>query len=475
MTLQEIKTIALENIFPHPDNPRKDLGDLTELTESIKKNGVLQNLTVMPGHYEGDEWKKDGYTLLIGHRRAAAARAAKLITVPCTVAHLMNRKEQVALMLEENMQRTDLTIQEQAAGFQMMLDLGDTIDDVAKKTGFSKQTVKHRIEIAKLDPEAIAKAEEDGCYQISISDYLKLEKLPTVEMRNDVLRDCRDGRQLDFKVRQKLEEMKRVEQAKIIEEKLKAIGIKKGPKTLTRWTSGYEMEFEIMCDDAEKEISAPADLKECIYGIGWNSVFVLRPKKETKKGPKELSEFDLKANYNNKRRQRMRGIQKEMEAKRKSFVLRIANRDVMPAKEDHVRGILETIFEIMTCSDNWTSINQKGIMEYHAQRDWYDMDESERQAEREMVRGMSAVAKAIICVDKNFNTRTGTDQENLLEYDGSKKEEQIERLKMFYTILRLEYGYVLDKDEKAILEGTHEIYTPWEDIRDDVMSGKMKI
>lgn len=48
MEAKEIVNIGLEHIHPHPDNPRKDLGDLTELAESIKKNGILQNLTVIP-------------------------------------------------------------------------------------------------------------------------------------------------------------------------------------------------------------------------------------------------------------------------------------------------------------------------------------------------------------------------------------------------------------------------------------------
>ena len=33
--------IPVEDLYPHPDNPRKDLGDLTELADSIKANGVL--------------------------------------------------------------------------------------------------------------------------------------------------------------------------------------------------------------------------------------------------------------------------------------------------------------------------------------------------------------------------------------------------------------------------------------------------
>lgn len=43
--------IAADQIYQHPDNPRKNLGDISELTESIKKQGIMQNLTVIPGHW----------------------------------------------------------------------------------------------------------------------------------------------------------------------------------------------------------------------------------------------------------------------------------------------------------------------------------------------------------------------------------------------------------------------------------------
>lgn len=46
--MAEIKYIPVSKLWRHPDNPRKDLGDVTELAESIKVNGVLQNLTVVP-------------------------------------------------------------------------------------------------------------------------------------------------------------------------------------------------------------------------------------------------------------------------------------------------------------------------------------------------------------------------------------------------------------------------------------------
>lgn len=43
-----VTMIPVAQLHPHPDNPRKDFGDITELTASIKVNGVLQNLTVVP-------------------------------------------------------------------------------------------------------------------------------------------------------------------------------------------------------------------------------------------------------------------------------------------------------------------------------------------------------------------------------------------------------------------------------------------
>jgi ParB family chromosome partitioning protein len=42
-----IQNISIDKLHPHPDNPRKDLGDLSELAESIKAQGILQNLTVV--------------------------------------------------------------------------------------------------------------------------------------------------------------------------------------------------------------------------------------------------------------------------------------------------------------------------------------------------------------------------------------------------------------------------------------------
>ena len=122
MESSEVVKIRVENIYPHPDNPRKDLGDVTELAESMKKHGVMQNLTVIPASAltadPEDQPDADKVSVisdfhaLIGHRRLEAAKLAGLVEVPCQIRSKISRKEQVGIMLLENIQREDLTIQE---------------------------------------------------------------------------------------------------------------------------------------------------------------------------------------------------------------------------------------------------------------------------------------------------------------------------------------------------------------------------
>ena len=178
--------IPIEQLYPHPDNPRKDLGDLTELADSIKANGVLQNLTVVPrtvtGEITGETWQK-GYTVVIGHRRLAASKLAGLKELPCVITD-MDLRSQVQTMLMENIQRADLTLYEQAQGFQMMLDLGDSIDEIARKSGFSQTTVRRRVKLLELDQEKFKASVSRGA---NLMDYMELDKIDDPELKNEVL------------------------------------------------------------------------------------------------------------------------------------------------------------------------------------------------------------------------------------------------------------------------------------------------
>ncbi|MCL1994652.1 MAG: ParB/RepB/Spo0J family partition protein [Defluviitaleaceae bacterium] len=187
-----LKNISTTSIIPHPNNPRKQLGDLRELSESIKKSGILQNLTVVPhtitektpGQHGSVEIEtRKGYMVIIGHRRLEAAKMAGLTEVPCTIAE-MDEKEQIATMLEENMQRSDLTVYEQAKGFQLMLDLGETISTIKAKTGFSETTIRRRVKLLELDDVKFQQAATRGA---TLEDYAKLDEISDIELKNKVL------------------------------------------------------------------------------------------------------------------------------------------------------------------------------------------------------------------------------------------------------------------------------------------------
>ena len=169
--------INANEIEAHPDNPRKDVGDVSELAESIKRDGIRQNLTVIP--YE------HGYRCLIGHRRLTAAKLAGLDKIPCVVEKAdLTRNEQIAIMLAENMQRVDLTPIEEASSMQLMLDLGDTVEGVAEKTGLSKSTVYRRVNpIQDYGQEKVAKAFERGA---TFSDFEKLNAISDPQKRLEV-------------------------------------------------------------------------------------------------------------------------------------------------------------------------------------------------------------------------------------------------------------------------------------------------
>lgn len=170
--LQQIETFR---IVPHPQNPRKELGDLTELSESIKSNGILQNLTVVETETAGV------YRVIIGHRRLQAAMKAGMESVPCAVVE-MDEQTQLSTMLLENMQRSDLTMFEQAQGIQQCMDFGMTVDDISSKTGFSKTTVRRRVKMLELDQDKVKKA-----VNATLDDYIALEKVKNIDKRNELI------------------------------------------------------------------------------------------------------------------------------------------------------------------------------------------------------------------------------------------------------------------------------------------------
>jgi len=144
-----LREISVDSIDAHPNNPRNDLGDLTELTASIKEQGLLEPVLLVPG-FQGSGRFPSRYTVIAGHRRIAAARDAGMATVPAIIREGMSDAEQLEVMLVENLHRSDLTVFEEAHGMRGLFDFGMKRTQIAKRTGRAVKTVGQRLAIANL-------------------------------------------------------------------------------------------------------------------------------------------------------------------------------------------------------------------------------------------------------------------------------------------------------------------------------------
>lgn len=157
--------VPIANLANHPGNIRRNLGDLTELIESIAGIGVLQPLTVAPA---ADFFESHTYVVIAGHRRLAAARIAGLTTIPCLVRpDLTLEVDQLQAMLVENIQRSDLTVMEEAVAYEQLGLMGVTAAKIAKTTGRSRQTVESRLKLMDLPEKARGRVDSG---QLSLKD-----------------------------------------------------------------------------------------------------------------------------------------------------------------------------------------------------------------------------------------------------------------------------------------------------------------
>lgn len=306
--------VHVDQLTPHPDNPRKDLGDLSEMAESIKANGILQNLTVVP-HIEsteayeqlldGTEYSaayrnhaikyafKGGYDVIIGHRRLAAAKLAGLSHLPCVVTD-MDYRAQRATMLTENLQRADLTPYEQATEFrQLTMDLGMSVSAISEQTGFSETTVRRRLKLGALDGEVLrketAKAAERG-RQLSMADLEAVAEIEDERKRTEVLREIGTDN-FNIKLKGAMSAQEREQKIRAWKELFEARGLEEIPQSKmwgTNWKPIHQFLVEARAPSAEEVDKLTASVKDgerwgFAYYYGW--IYIKQWRDETTAEP----------------------------------------------------------------------------------------------------------------------------------------------------------------------------------------------
>lgn len=441
-----VQEIEISKLRVHPKNVRKTYTNIDELADSMKTQGILQNLTVVKNpEEEGTYW------VVIGNRRLTAAIKAGLKTAPCQIVE-MDEKDQAATMLLENMQRSDLTIYEQAQGIQMVLDLGETEDSLAEKTGFSKSTIRHRSNIAKLDQKVLQEKEQDEGFQLTLKDLYELEKIPDIKTRDKILKEASDSNNLASRARSCVEERKRKENEKKLKAILKKSGIDAAPKGTENemYTNKWETvkTFDLSKEPPKKLDFGEEDVKKLFWIVYWRDLKVIKKRVKVKK---ELTPAEIEQKAKDKRKRQLRAMQKEMTAQRSDFVKLVMEKKLAPEKPDF-DNINKRLLRLVLKCDCWMDISTAYKFLSGIEETWRMSDE-EKEKWEEHFTALPLHQQLFIYANKAVSDK------DVSEWNASYHKGNGKILMGFEEILE-EFGFSYNDDSfKKVGDGTHELYS----------------
>ncbi len=455
--MNTITMIPIEQLLHHPQNPRIDLGDLTELAESIKSQGVLQNLTVVPeAEYPGD----DHYLVLIGNRRMEAAKMAGLEELPCAIVE-MDETDQIATMLTENMHRTDLTVYEQAQGVQMMMDLGLTEEQISEMTGFSRTTVRRRVEMAKLDKETL----KEKCTQLTMDDMDQLAKIRDIAKRNQLLKEAGTNN-FKWKVENEIKEQKRRENYRLVRGILLQAGcIERETRGVENFWNNYEyLPYSNTIDLDEYKAGEnilPEDDRQLYFYTEYGGVRFWAEKRKADVKEEEQEEPEDEESAERKAREkevqdaweRLKEIEEHAKESRAAFL------ENLTIKQKDNRKALEWLMIAMVATNDCDTGMTRLLPEY---------DEEQLKA---LPKGHTETDLDLKWIREEIGTNPqlyGQVMDGLF-FDGedsvqsrwwtSKKPEYCRNISMITGYEWLEdFGYQASDDERAYLDGTLDCY-----------------
>lgn len=435
--MNEIVMIDVKHLHSHPKNPRKNVGDVTELAESIKKNGIMQNLTVVPFVSEVTGQACEGeYIIVIGHRRRAGAEAAGLREVPCVIKE-MTEAEQLATMLAENIQRSDLTPFEQAEGVQMMLDIGETVSDISEKTGFSESTVRRRMKLLELDREKLRDSEKRGA---TLADYEKLNQIEDLKVRNEVLETIGTNN-FNMKLNQAISDQKvKKNKVKIIE------ALSEFAEKVESYPTGYAHVRYYNFISGKVEVPDDTDERKYVYKEDYYGVNLYG---EIEDADDEEEDEVQKARREAKERESAR-IERLKELAKQAYQLRFDFVKNFSPKGSHI-GIIERFLWDMVCFEG-AGIYQRNIDELcdttmgNCESDEEVFAEAEKYFEENPVKPMLITAYL----------SSGDDCHSYIRYWSGEYVQNTAIDKLYEHLEKL--GYQISDDEKKLQDGTHELF-----------------
>ena len=152
-----INKISISDLSRNPYQPREifDEAKLEELSNSIKKNGVIQPIAVRPNKNEPGK-----YEIVAGERRWLAAQKAGLHEIPVNILDLSD-VESLEVAIVENIQRDDLNPVEEARGYKRLSEeFNYDHESISKLMSKSRSHVSNTLRLLTLPKDVIAMLEE---------------------------------------------------------------------------------------------------------------------------------------------------------------------------------------------------------------------------------------------------------------------------------------------------------------------------
>lgn len=166
---KSLEMIDTADIQPNPNQPRRifDEYELNCLAESIRASGLLQPITVRK--------LRTGYQIISGERRLRASRMAGLRQIPCIVQD-SDESQSALLALVENLQRSDLSLFEEAEAISALIqNFGLNQQEAARRLGIAQSTLSNKLRLLTLTPEQRKRISAAGLTERHARALLRIE------------------------------------------------------------------------------------------------------------------------------------------------------------------------------------------------------------------------------------------------------------------------------------------------------------
>ena len=153
----EFNKVSISDLSKNPYQPREFFNEtkLEELTNSIKKNGVIQPIAVRPKKLEPGK-----YEIIAGERRWLAAQKAGLHEIPVSILDLTD-VESLEVAIVENVQRDDLNSIEEARGYKRLFqEFKHDHESISKLMSKSRSHISNTLRLLTLPKDIISMLEE---------------------------------------------------------------------------------------------------------------------------------------------------------------------------------------------------------------------------------------------------------------------------------------------------------------------------